>query len=141
MSRRCALLLLVWLPATISLAETPALQPGVYEVRMRTQFDDVSQAVPTNVVQRCVTDTEIAQPARLAPQFSVTTTCNMSDYAVEENSATWVLHCTGEADMQGQASVRWERDSFAGTTELSLQRTDAQMRMRQSYSAKRIGDC
>ena len=122
-------------------AEPPALQPGLYEVRLQTSFADGQSAAPINTVQRCVSATEIAAPQRLAPQFSGGADCSLSDLRAESNQASWTLTCRGEPAMRGNANVSWSASGYAGETRMTLQRGAEQMQMTQSYTARRLGDC
>ncbi len=122
-------------------AETPALQPGLYEVRLQTSFADAQSAVPINTVQRCVSASEIAAPQRLAPQFSGGADCSASEFATDGSQASWTLTCRGEPAMRGNARLSWDTSHYAGETHMTLQRGSEQMQMKQSYTARRLGGC
>lgn len=140
---RCALIALLALGpfGSTVYAETPALQPGLYEVRLQTRFADAQPAVPINTVQRCVSATEIAAPQRLAPQFSGGADCTVSEFATDGSQASWTLICRGEPAMRGNARVSWDSSNYAGETRMTLRRGTEQMQMTQSYTARRLGDC
>lgn len=122
-------------------AADATLTPGLYEMALRTRFDDAQTPVPTRIVQRCVTATEVAMPTRLAPAFAGDTRCTTSAPALEDQRASWTLVCTGEPAMQGEAMVAWQADSFHGATHMSMRRGTDHMRMTQSYTARRLGEC
>lgn len=124
-----------------SAAAAVALTPGLYEMALRTRFDDAHTPVPTRIVQRCVTATEVATPTRLAPAFAGDTHCTTSAPTLEDQRASWTLACTGEPAMQGKATVAWQADSFEGATHLEMRRGSDRMRMTQSYTARRLGEC
>ncbi len=117
------------------------LAPGLYEMALRTRFDDARTPVPTRIVQRCVTATEIATPTRLAPAFTGDTRCTITAPTLEDKRASWTLACAGAPPMQGEASVEWETESFHGATRVTMRRGADRMRMTQSYTARRIGEC
>lgn len=122
-------------------ATAVTLTPGLYEMALRTRFDDAQTPVPTRIVQRCVTATEVSTPTRLAPAFAGDTHCTTGAPTLEDQRASWTLACTGEPAMQGEATVAWQADSFEGATHLNMRRGNDRMRMTQSYTARRLGEC
>jgi len=139
MRRSLAALLLLMQGAVF--AEPSALQPGLYEVRLQTVFDDAKSVVPANTVRRCVSATEIAAPHLLAPQFSGGAECMLSDFHKDEQSASWVWQCKQDPPMHGEAHVRWNTSDYAGETRMTLERGAERMQMKQSYTARRLGAC
>lgn len=134
--------LLAW-AAGAAIAQPDALQPGLYEVELRTRFSDTQgeSVVPVSIVQRCVSATEIESPERLAPRFSAAAACASSAHQPEANGASWTLDCQGDPAMRGEARVRWNADSYAGETRMVLQRGAERMNMTQQYTARRLGGC
>lgn len=124
-------------------AETTPLQPGLYEVELRTQFSDTdSQSVaPVSIVRRCISATEIESPDRLAPGFSAGAKCVASAQQSDAVGASWRLDCLGEPNMRGQAKLRWGESTYNGETHLVLQRGADRMNMTQMYNARRLGGC
>ncbi|HLU77220.1 MAG TPA: DUF3617 family protein [Burkholderiales bacterium] len=129
--------------AGTAVAQTDALQPGLYEVELRTQFSDAQgeSVVPVSVVRRCVSATEIQSPERLAPNFSAAAACVWSAHRPEPGGASWTVDCQGDPVMRGEAHVRWTKDRYAGETRMVLRRGAERMNMTQQYTAHRLGGC
>lgn len=121
----------------------PVLQPGLYEVELKTQFsDESSQSLePVSIVRRCVSATEIEAPERLAPGFSAGAKCMASAQQIDEAGASWRVDCLGDPNMRGEAKLRWTESTYSGETRLVLQRGADRMNMTQSYRARRLGGC
>ena len=67
--------------------------------------------------------------------------CQMSDYRMTGNAASWKWACKGGEEMTGSGSMTFSGDSYTGTTRMSLVQGGKPQAMTMQFSGKRVGDC
>lgn len=116
------------------------VQPGLWELRMRSSFGDAqSNAVP-QVSRLCITPEQSGDPRTWTPRFG-NMQCSVRDYSAQGNEASWNYACKGEPAMSGKGTLRWSPQRYEGSNRMELRRGEERMEMLQSYEARRIGDC
>lgn len=115
------------------------IQPGLWEVQLRSSFGDAPANAPPQISRRCIGPAESGNPRLWTPQFSVQ--CTMHDYSAQGDEASWTYVCKGEPPMSGTGRLRWSAQNYAGSNRMELRRGEEHMQMLQSYEARRIGEC
>jgi uncharacterized protein DUF3617 len=67
--------------------------------------------------------------------------CEIKDYKVQGNKASWSMECTGENAMKASGTMTVEATKFSGTMKSQLNQDGQMMDITQSWSGKRVGDC
>jgi uncharacterized protein DUF3617 len=130
-------LMLTVLPALAGAAE---MQPGMWEITSRTEMQGMPKAMPPRTIRHCYTKKDIEDKKPTMPQ-SQDKNCEIKDYQVQGNKASWSMECTGENAMRGSGTMTVEATKFSGTMKSQLNQDGQMMDITQSWSGKRLGDC
>lgn len=133
-SAACALAFCA-LPA---MAAPTNMQPGLWEITMKMEM--AGGGMPATTVRQCVRPADIEDARRTIPQ-NKDPKCEMKDYKMQGNTASWRMECKGPEAMSGTGTITYSGSSYSGTTKLNMKQDGQTMSMTQSYSGKRIGDC
>lgn len=139
--------------AGLMFATAPALadrsldfQPGMWESKVDMRMEGVPMAIPPHTTKQCLTAKDIADredklfhPASEDP----TQTCKVKGYVHKGSTVTMHLVCMnseGSADFHGKIIIDSKTAYHGGfdgdvTTELGP------MKMHQTFTGRRIGDC
>ncbi|MGH8750832.1 MAG: DUF3617 domain-containing protein [Burkholderiales bacterium] len=138
--KRLRYLLLIALYPASSFAALPDMQEGMWEITTKIEISGLPQNLPAHTIQHCVTKKDIEEGKLLKPEQK-NSNCQLKDYKVEGNKASWSVACTGANPMTGNGSVIYSGASFAGATKMKMGGKGRETEMAQSFSGKRIGEC
>lgn len=139
-----SVLAVLFFPATLFAADNslPNMQEGLWEITTKFEISGMSKNLPAHTVQHCVTKKDIEQGhGNIHQPDSRNKNCQVTDYKVRGNKASWRLVCTGTNPMTGNGSVTYNGDSFAGGTRMKMGSKGRETEMTQTFSGKRIGEC
>lgn len=126
--------LVVFCAATVH--ATPNMTPGLWEITTKSGI----QGMPATTMTQCVRPADIQDSKRAVPQQDPK--CEMKDYKLQGNTASWRFECKGPEAMSGSGSITYSGNSYSGTTKMSMKQQGQVMNMPQTtYSGRRIGDC
>ena len=136
------------LPATCLLAfcttivqASPNMTPGLWEINMKSEIQGMpgGMGMPATTMRQCVRPADVQDSKRTVPQQDPK--CEMKDYKLEGNTASWRFECKGPETMSGSGNMTYSGNSYSGTTKMSMKQQGRVINMNQSYSGKRLGDC
>lgn len=134
-----ALPLLAFLPAAFAAAAE--MQPGLWEITMKVDMAGMPQgAMQPQVMRHCYTKKDLEDGKRTIPQ-SDDKNCQLKDYKLQGNTATWTMECKGENAMTATGTMTMGSTSYSGTMKSKMKHNGETMEMNQSWSGKRVGDC
>jgi uncharacterized protein DUF3617 len=133
-----ALALLLAVPA--GLAAPTEMQPGLWEITTTMEIQGMPQRMPAQKVRHCYTKKDIEEKNPTIPQ-SQDKNCQIKDYKVEDNMASWGMVCTGENAMSASGTMTIGATAFSGTMKSHSGEGGEAMDVTQTWSGKRVGDC
>ena len=136
------LLPILGLASIAAVAALPDMQEGLWEITTKVEISGLPKGLPEHTVQHCLTkkDIEESEGKMHQPQSS-NSKCEVKDYKVEGNKASWSIACSGDNPTSGSGTVTYSGTSFAGMTKMKMGKNGHETEMTQTFSGKRIGAC
>ncbi|MFC1885008.1 DUF3617 domain-containing protein [Thermodesulfobacteriota bacterium] len=125
----------------ITMAALPAwgidLNPGKYEITVKTQISGTPQQMPPQTSIQCMTGEDPVPNSSSGSQG-----CKITDMKTEGNTVTYTMEC----DQQGMKTVTtgemtYSGDTFEGHSESKMGKAAGGMVIKSEIKGKRIGDC
>ena len=138
-----ALLAAAVLISTPAQAASPNIKEGLWEITMKMDMPGMPAGMKPQVVQQCITKKDIDDPRKTAPggKDPANSRCEVSDYKMQGNTASWNMACKGENPMTGSGSMTYSGTSYSGTNKMTMTRGGKPQTMTMHYSGKHLGDC
>jgi uncharacterized protein DUF3617 len=121
-------------------AALPNMQEGLWEITTKVEISGLPAGLPEHTVQDCVTKKDIEEGKMHQPSNS-NSKCEVKDYKVEGNKASWKIICSGNNPTTGSGTVTYSGTSFAGTTKMKTGKNGQETEITQTFSGKRLGAC
>lgn len=120
---------------------SPNMTPGLWEITVKSEIQGMpgGMGMPATTMTQCVKPADVQDGKRTVPQQDPK--CEMKDYKMQGNTASWRFECKGPEAMNGSGSMTYSGNSYSGTTKMSMKQQGRVINMTQSYSGKRLGDC
>jgi len=123
-------------------AALPNMQEGLWEITTKVEISGLPKGLPEHTVQHCLTKKDIEEgKGNMHQPESRNSKCEVKDYKVEGNKASWSIACSGDNPTSGSGTVTYSGTGFAGTTKMKMGRKGQETEMNQTFSGKRIGAC
>lgn len=122
-----------------ALAIPPEMQPGLWEITSKMEMPGMPR-MPPQVMRNCYTKKDLEDGRRTVPQ-SGDKNCEIRDYKLQGNTATWNMECKGEAAMTGSGTMTLGAQSYTGSMKSRTKQGGKTIEMNHSWSARRVGDC
>jgi len=124
-------------------AASPNMKEGLWEISMKMEMPGMPAGMKPQVVQQCVTKKDMEDPRKTTPGGvdPKDSRCQISDYKLQGNTATWNMACKGENAMTGSGSITYSGTSYSGTNKMTMTRGGKPQTMTMHYAAKHLGDC
>ena len=127
----------------LSLFAVPVLadgpRSGQWEITAKSEMEGMPVSMPAQKVSICIdkANTESGRPPIIADK-----SCSFSDYKASQGEASWKMHCTGQMEMTGTGHIKFTDNEYSGSSEMVMDAGEgSSMKMKQVFSAKRLGDC
>ncbi len=150
---RPALLLAVaaCLAAASAAAQNPAeamkgkMKAGLYAYKMEMDMGQIPGAPAgagkqTMNMQHCVTDKDI-EGGQLGKGGDMPKNCQMKDFRMSGNTASYKMACTGEFAMNADTDITFVPDGFRMNMKMQMAQGGQQMNMTQKMEGKYLGPC
>lgn len=128
------------LPAAAQ-AAAPNMKEGLWEITMKMEMPGMPAGMPPQVSQQCFTQKDMADPRKTAPGGPGDGRCQMTDYKLQGNTATWNMACKGEGAMTGVGSITYSGTSYTGTNRMTMAQGGSTQTMTMHYSGRHLGAC
>ena len=124
-------------------AAAPNMKDGLWEITVKMDMPGMPAGMKPQVVQQCFTKKDLEDPRKTAPSGGGPTDnrCQMTDYRMQGNGATWNMACKGEEAMTGSGSITYSGTSYSGTNKMTMKRGGQAQSMTMHYSGRRLGEC
>lgn len=129
-------ILLAWVGQLSAQEQSVNLNPGLWEITTVTEMVGMPGAGPPPM-----TFTQCITAENLVPQSEgETDVCQVSDVAVEGNTVSWKIVCSGEGGgMEGTGTTIYNGDTMEGTMEMVMPQMN--MQIKNTLTGKRVGEC
>lgn len=124
-------------------AAAPNMKEGLWEITMKMDMPGMPAGMKPQVVQQCFTKKDLEDPRKTAPSGGdpKDNRCQMTDYKVQGNTATWAMACKGEDAMTGSGTATYSGTSYSGTNKMTMKRSGQAQTMTMHYSGRHLGEC
>jgi Protein of unknown function (DUF3617) len=134
-------LLLAIVLSGIAHAAAPNMKEGLWEITTKMEMPGMPTGMPPQVMQQCFTGKDLEDPRKTAPGGPGDSSCQMTDYKMQGNTATWNMACKGEGAMTGSGSITYSGTSYAGTNRMTMTHGGSTQTMTMQYSGRHLGAC
>ena len=148
-----AIALLAFLAPAATLAHTPQqalkgkLKPGLYAYKMEMDMGQLPPGMPKGAMaprtfQQCVTPQDIERGEMgKGPEGAAKSNCEMQDFRMSGNTATYKMVCKGESGMTADNAITFLPDGFNMNMKMSMVRGGQTMNMAQKMEGRYLGPC
>lgn len=121
----------------------PNMKEGLWEITMKMEMPGMPAGMKPQVMRQCVTKKDLDDPRKTTPAAGdpKDNRCQMTDYKMQGNTATWSMACKGEEAMTGSGSITYSGTSYSGVNKMTMKRGGKVQTMTMQYSGKHLGDC
>ena len=111
---------------------------GKWEVTSKAEMEGMPANMPAQKVTICIdkATNEVGKPPIIADK-----SCSFSDYKAANGEASWKMECKGQMQMKGTGHIKFSDNEYSGTSEMDMGDGEESTKMKQAFSAKRLGDC
>jgi hypothetical protein len=152
MKNAAVLAICALLAAPAALAQSPAdamkgkMKPGMYSYKMEMDMGQIPGAPPgmgkqTMNMQHCLTDKDISGGQMGGGRDQGPRNCEMKDFRMSGNTATYRMVCKGEFEMMADNTIHFASDGFRMNMKTQMDRGGQKMNMTQNIEAKYLGPC
>ena len=126
----------------IAHAAAPNMKEGMWEITMKMEMHGMPAGMPPQVMQKCFTGKDLEDPRRTVPSGGPGDSgCQVTDYKMQGNTATWNMACKGEGAMTGSGSITYSGTSYTGTNRMTMTEGGNSQTMTMHYSGRHLGAC
>ena len=124
-------------------AAGPNMKEGLWEVTVKMDMPGMPQGMPAQTTQRCITGKDMEDPRKVGPGGDPrnASTCEVTNYRMQGNTASWNMACKGPEQMSGTGSITYEGNRYSGVNRMSMKQGNEVMQMTMNYSGRYLGDC
>ena len=122
-------------------AAAPNMREGMWEITAKMDMPGMPAGMPPQVMRQCLTQKDAENPQKLAQGGPGAERCQISNYQLKGNTASWDMACKGPEEMTGTGTFTFNGDSYTGMTRMSMKSGGQTHNMTMQHSGKRIGDC
>jgi hypothetical protein len=144
MMRNCkkTLMLAAALLSAPASAAPPNMKEGLWEITTKMEMPGMPAGMKPQVMQQCITKKDLEDPRRTTPGNDPNSNrCQVADYKVQGNTATWNMACKGEGAMTGSGTITYSGNSYSGTSKMTMNHGGQAQNLTMHYSGRRIGEC
>src|SRR5690348_5611509 len=99
----------------------PNMKEGLWEITTKAEMPGMPAGMKPQVVQQCITKKDLEDPRRTTPGNNPKDDrCQVTDYKMQGNTASWNMACKGEGAMTGSGTVTYSGNSYTGTTRMTM---------------------
>jgi hypothetical protein len=117
------------------------MQAGMWEITTKTEMPGMPMAIPPQTMRHCYTQKDVEDGKGAVSRGSDDKNCQVKDYQLKGNGATWTLECRGENAMTGTGTMTFGANSYTGGMKMKMEQGGQTMDMTMSWSGTRVGEC
>jgi Protein of unknown function (DUF3617) len=131
------------------------MKEGLYEITTSMEMSGMpgmpggmqGMKMPAMTVQHCVTKKDVEEGSQKmfgqkGPRGGeMPKDCEMKDFKMDGNTASYKMICTGEHKMDMDTSITFGGDGYKGTTKMKMDQGGQAMNMTSTFESKYKGAC
>jgi len=123
-------------------ADLPNMEEGLWEVTTMVEISGPAKKQREYTLKHCITKKDIEQgKGRMHQPDLHHKDCQVKNYKVEGNQASWNIVCGGNNPTIGTGSVTYSGTSFSGTNKTIIGKQGQEKEITETFSGNRIGAC
>ena len=123
-------------------AAAPNRKEGLWEITVKMEMPGMPAGIPPQTTQQCITKKDLENPQKVTPSADPgDNRCQITDYKLQGNTASWNLTCKGEEAMTGSGIITYSGTSYSGTNKMTMKHGGQVQNMTMHYAGKHIGEC
>lgn len=126
-------------PASTAAAPPPLPEPGLWEILVRIDVPEGPVRDTSQAIRHCYTPEDLSDPRNAIPRAGPE--CEISEFRLEGNRATWALRCTGAGVVSGGGEMILGRQAYAANVWNEILERGRTLTVTQKIRARRVGDC
>lgn len=115
------------------------MQPGMWEIKVRIDMPGTPVREATQTLRHCFTRRELEDERNALPRAGPD--CEVVDYRLSGNRATWSLLCPGANAVRGGGEMTFGAVAYVATVWNDIVEQGRTLRVVQKIRAKRLGEC
>ena len=127
------------------------MKEGLYEMTMSMEMSGIQgmpqgMKMPGMTTQQCITKKDIEEGnqkmlGQKGPRGEMPKDCEMKDFKMSGDTASYKMVCSGENKMEVDATVTFTGTGFKGTNKMKMDQQGQTMNMTSNYESKFLGAC
>ncbi|HSD59957.1 MAG TPA: DUF3617 family protein [Burkholderiales bacterium] len=117
----------------------PRMEPGLWEITVRIDMQGTPVREATQTLRHCYTLQELEDGRNALPAAGPG--CEVVDYLLSGNRATWSLRCVGPNTVGGGGEMIFGAVAYAATVWNDVPEQGRILRVVQKIRAKHLGEC
>jgi hypothetical protein len=123
-------------------AAAPNMKEGLWEITVKMEMAGMPAGMPPQAMQQCITKKDLEDPRKTVPSGDPKDQrCQITDYKLQGNTASWNMACKGEDAMTGSGTITYSGTSYTGINRMSMKHGGQVQNMTLHYTGKYLGDC
>ena len=123
-------------------AAMPNMKEGLWEMAVKMEMAGMPADMPSHTAQRCMSAKDFADPRKATPESARgADQCEVSNYRMQGNTATWNMACKGSDPMTGSGAMSFEGDRYTGINRMSMKQGGQTTQMTMNYAGRYLGPC
>ena len=132
--------------ASVCYADAMPIRAGLWETSVKLDMPGMPVAPQPITISNCLTEEQVRDPdaamASLNSPREGDGNCQVGNYKLAGNIATWTMNCTGPNTIKGEGRIIFENaNAYHGTVKMQMAGPQGDMSMTQNMKARRVGDC
>ena len=121
-------------------AAAPNMKEGLWEITMKMEMAGMPRAMPPQVMQHCITQKDLQDPAKTMPGNSPRDgRCKMTDHKMQGNTATWNVVC-GDGTT-GSGTATYSSTTYTSTNTITSKHGAQAQTMTMHHNGRYLGNC
>jgi hypothetical protein len=126
--------------AAAAFAAQPNIKDGLWEITTKMEMAGMPGGAPPQTMQHCVTPKDLQDPAAMNRNPDKSHRCEVTDYKLQGNTASWKMTCKGDA-MTSTGTATYSGTAYTTTTKTAMVRGGQTMNMTMEQAGKYLGPC
>lgn len=123
-------------------AAAPSMTEGLWEMAVKSEMSNMPPgSMPAQTLQRCMAAADFVDIRKAAPYSKSASHCEVSNYRLQGNTATWDVLCKGAEPMKGTGTMTFEGQRYAGSQKMTTKQDGQNVQVTMNYAGRYLGPC
>ena len=119
------------------------MKPGLYDYKMTMEMPNMPPGMGGRpfTFQHCVTEKDISEGGALKGKDPNSRDCEIKDFKMSGNTATYTMECKGQTQMKGDAKITFMDNGFNSDVKMTMNQGGQVMNVSQKMEGRLVGPC